>query len=140
MPTEHSADRRRRARTPFLTFVVAAVVVAGLAIGVQSLRSATSASAFAAPTPSAASAIVNDSANRVARPRTTPVVAQQACLAMDATAFTMYCGAVQRTHVADPRATWQACEAMDATAYGVYCIRGDGGRWIAGSEGDSVVH
>ena len=134
MSTEHISARPRRVGTPLLTLLAAAAIAAGVATGVQSLYSTANAGAVAAaPAPTPA---INDAANSVTRPRPTPVVAAQACQAMDATANRMYCGSAGGMHIAAPRATWQACQAMEATAYRQYCRPGDGGRWIEGSVGD----
>ena len=138
MATEHSNKPPRRLWVPFGTLLVATAIAVGLATGIHSLSSATNASSVAAVPSTAAGA--SGSANRVTFPASTQVVPSEACEAMDATAFQMYCGPARGSDVALPRAAFPACEAMDATAYRMYCSPGDGGRWITGSEPDSVVH
>ncbi len=142
---EHISARPRRVGTPLLTLLAVAAIAAGVATGLQSLQSAANAGAIAAapasspaindPASTASGSgggIVTKDANSVSNPRPTPVVAAQACQAMDAAANRMYCGSPRAAHVTAPRAAWQACEAMDVTAYGQYCRLGDGGRWIEG--------
>jgi hypothetical protein len=143
MALQPSTAPRRRVQLPFLTLLVAAAVVAGLAIGVNSLRSTANARAVAAA-PSATAPINEEllisPVNRVSRPNPTPIVPAAACAAMDANAFAVYCAPIGAIHAAAPRASWQACAAMDATSYREYCSRGDGGRWIEGLEGNPITH
>ena len=144
MTTQSSTQPRRRVRAPFLTLTVAIALVAGLAIGVQALRSAPSADAIGggqAPAAAVNRAIQdvtsrdeNLAANTVPHAVRTPGGPSQACSAIDARARAPYCDSSQIARFAAPKVTWLACEAMDVTAYRQYCQVGDGGRWVEGSK------
>ena len=125
MATQLIVQRRRRATAPVLTIVVAVVLVAGLAIGIQSLHSATTGGALAAaPVPTAITKI------RAALVLPTPADAAQDCTAFDARSYVPFCGYSDRTLITAPRTTWLACQLMDEAAFLQYCDPGDGGRWI----------
>jgi hypothetical protein len=128
MATQHLTAPGRRRRVPFGTLLLITAVAIGLAAGIQALRAPANTSAAVA-VPATVVGTSGD-ANRVATPVSTPVVASEACTAMDAAGYRTYCGPVSGIKATPPRVTWQACAAMDITAYRMSCSPGDGGRWV----------
>ena len=127
MAMELSAEPRGRLRIPFGTLLVGGVLAVGLAIGFHAFGAPSNAGATGASLPIIQLDRMQD-AGRVTNPAGAPAVPADACDAMDATAFKMYCVPARGTGATPPRAVWEACAAMDEKAYRMYCSAGEGGR------------
>ena len=128
MTLQAGIERRRHVATPFLILVAVVAVVAGAAVGAQTLRLATNATAgTTAPVPPAT---VNNAVNDVSLPIPAEVESAEDCTVLDARSYVPFCGDGLLTRVELPRVTWQACHVMDETAYRQFCHPGDGVRSI----------